>query len=64
MFVKYNSLLLFHSNKQSVPSVQMPKLVIPGRIFYWATVWLRVINITVSLEYQPLPRIDLKGATF
>ncbi len=64
MFVKYNSLLLFQSNKRSVLSLQMPTLVFPGLIFYWATAWLRVIKITVPLEYQTLPLIDLKGEAF
>lgn len=42
----------------------MPTLVFPGLIFYWATVWLRVVKITVPLEYQTLPLIDLKGEAF
>lgn len=64
MFVEYNSRLVFQSNKRRDLSLQMPMPILPGHIFYWATVWLRVVNITVPLEYQTLPLIDLKGVTF
>lgn len=63
MFVKCNSRLLFQSNKRCPFSTNAIAGLSQSH-FYWAPVWLSVVNITVPLEYQSLPLIDLKGEAF